>query len=209
MEETASDKTWNKLAKLYEEKFMHLDFYNHTYDFFYQSIAKQNACILDIGCGPGNISRYLHSKRPDFIIHGIDYAPNMIALAQHHIPDGIFKVMDSRNIHQLQTKYDGIIAGFCIPYLHKEEVEKLIAECNRLLTEDGILYLSFVHGHPNQSGLKTGSTGDSIYFYYHQENDIKQCLKNNEFDDVNTFAVNYEKADLTTEVHTIITARKK
>jgi trans-aconitate methyltransferase len=71
-------ETWNKLASLYEERFMELDLYNVSYDFICDSIEKVNAKVLEIGCGPGNITRYLLAKRPDFDIFGIDIAPNMI-----------------------------------------------------------------------------------------------------------------------------------
>lgn len=209
MKENATEKTWNKLAQLYEDKFMYLDLYNHTYDFFCESLLKPNATILDIGCGPGNISKYLLSRRPDFSIHGIDYAPNMISLAQQNIPEGIFQVMDCRKISALDKQYDGIIAGFCIPFLDAADCEKLVADSMKLLTEKGMLYLSFVDGDPEQSGYKTGSTGDSVYFHYHRLTDMMQYLQDNQFYEPKTFEVHYHKAEGTGDIHTIVTARKK
>ena len=55
-------ETWNKVAQLYEDKFMDLDLYNDTYDQFCELLLKKNASILEIGCGPGNITKYLLSK---------------------------------------------------------------------------------------------------------------------------------------------------
>ena len=46
---------WNKIAKLHEEKFMDLDIYDESYDFFSDQIEKENAEILELACGPGNI----------------------------------------------------------------------------------------------------------------------------------------------------------
>ena len=74
--------TWNKVAKLYQEKFMDLDLYDDTYDTFCAELPIENATILEIGCGPGNITKYLLNKRPDFRIEGIDISPNMIELAK-------------------------------------------------------------------------------------------------------------------------------
>ena len=74
--------TWNKVAKLYQDKFMDLDLYNDTYDTFCDQVNIRNATILDIGCGPGKITKYLLNKRPDFRIEGIDISPNMIELAK-------------------------------------------------------------------------------------------------------------------------------
>src|SRR5690606_25663524 len=101
-------ETWDKMASLYQDKFMNLDLYNETYDFICNAITKESANVLEIGCGPGNITKYLLSKRPDFDIFGIDIAPNMIALARINNPEASFAVMDSRHISKLETRYDGI-----------------------------------------------------------------------------------------------------
>lgn len=38
---------------------MDLDLYNDTYDAFCQAVYKPGARIFEIGCGPGNITRYV------------------------------------------------------------------------------------------------------------------------------------------------------
>ena len=68
-------ETWNKITTLYQNKFMDLDLYNDTYDSFCNSLSKENSSILEIGCGPGNITKYLLEQRPDLLILGIDVAP--------------------------------------------------------------------------------------------------------------------------------------
>ncbi|GBL35181.1 trans-aconitate 2-methyltransferase [Filimonas sp.] len=83
-QETAA--TWNKLASLYQDKFMDLDFYNESYELISDLLIQDEANLLEIGCGPGNISRYLLSKRPELKITGIDISPNMIELAKRIIP---------------------------------------------------------------------------------------------------------------------------
>src|SRR5690242_13136278 len=102
-------ETWNKVASLYQEKFMDLDIYHETYDVICRSIQKENAKLLDAGCGPGNITRYLVSKKPGYDVLGIDNAPNMIELARKNIPSANFLVLDIRSIRNLGTTYDGII----------------------------------------------------------------------------------------------------
>ena len=62
----ATIETYNKLAESYKEKFMDLDLYDDTYDLFCKLITKPNANIFEIACGPGNITKYLLQKRPDF-----------------------------------------------------------------------------------------------------------------------------------------------
>ncbi|WCL47639.1 class I SAM-dependent methyltransferase [Leptospira sp. GIMC2001] len=144
-------ETWNNMADLYQEKFMNLSIYDETYDFICENLTKSQAKILDIGCGPGNITKYLLSKREDFVIHGIDISPNMIELAKINNPTANFSVMDIRKIDQLESMFDAVICGFCIPYLSSQETDQLIFNSAKLLNANGFLYISFVEGDPNFS----------------------------------------------------------
>ena len=111
-------ETWNKVAELYQDKFMYLDLYNDTYDRFCELIEKPDPAIFEIGCGPGNITKYLLNKRPDFKIFAIDVAPKMIELARANNPTADFAVMDCRQIGSLRLKFDAIIpAGLAVIYL--------------------------------------------------------------------------------------------
>lgn len=199
--------TWNKVAALYEEKFMDLPIYNASYDAFCNALNNVNASILEIGCGPGNITKYLLSKQPNFSVTGIDAAPNMIALAEKNNPSAIFRLMDCRDIQQLNTKYDGIICGFCIPYLSEAAVAKLISDCGLLLQPQGILYLSFVAGAKTNSGFQTGVNG-RVYFNYYTVENITELLLVNGFERPTLFNVNYKKSEGDFELHTIMLSNK-
>ncbi len=202
-------ETWNKIALVYQDKFMDLDIYNDTYDFICNSVKKNKANILEIGCGPGNITKYLLSKRPDYNIFGIDIAPNMIALAKKNNPNANFKLMDIRNISEIEGKYDAIVCGFCLPYISEIDSQKLLFDAKNLLNESGFLYLSFVEGDPNKSSFQIVSNGDRSYFYYHNLAQLKSQLSLNSFEDFKTFKVTYQKSDKLKDIHTIVAARKK
>lgn len=201
-------QTWNKVAQLYEDQFMSLDLYNETYDTFCDLITQKNPGVLELGCGPGNITKYIHTKRPDFKIDAIDVAPKMIELAKKNCPDVICNVMDVRLINQLQSKYDGIICGFCVPYISKAELTQLITDSNQLLHKSGILYLSFVDGNYSDSGYQVGSSGDRTYFYYHSSVDVAKVLEKHRCKIINLIPVLYRKSDDFNEIHTIIIAQK-
>ncbi len=202
-------KTWNNMASLYEDKFMDLNLYDDTYDLFCNHLKIAKPKVLDIGCGPGNITKYVLSKIPNCDVLGIDIAPNMITLAQKNNPTAHFIQMDIRNIHRLNSKFTGIICGFGIPYLSKIDCKTLIENCADLLEYNGILYLSFVEGPHDASGYIKGSRGDRTYFYYHDLEYIKQELSKTNFDIVNTMNIDYVKKDNVVEMHTIIMARKQ
>ena len=203
-------ETYDKVASLYQDKFMDLDLYNDTYDIFCRLIEKSHPAIFEIGCGPGNITRYLLSKRPDFDIQAIDLAPNMIQLAQKNNPTATFKVMDARAINTLATEFDAIIAGFCLPYLSKEESTKWIKDCSDLLPENGILYFSAIEGDYSQSGYETSSDGQhKMYIYYHQEDYLMESLEENNFELLHLNRKSYPKPNQLTATHIIFIAKNK
>ena len=188
---------------------MDLDLYDHTYDFFCDALKKDKPLILDAGCGPGNISRYLLTRKPEFHIFGIDVAPNMVTLAQKNNPAASYAVMDLRSIDQLQTQYDGIICGFGLPYLSEADVQKFIFDCHELLQENGMLYLSFVAGDPKQSGFKSGNSDKRIYFYYHSAEKIRKQLAETGFEELKSFEIPYKTSDTEREMHSVIITRKR
>lgn len=201
--------TWNKIAGIYQDKFMDLDLYNDTYDLFCSEIKTVNPKVLEIGCGPGNITKYILSKRPDIKMEGIDVAPEMIRLAQINNPAAVFHVMDCREIDQLEGKCDAILCGFCMPYLSKVDCEKLIKDSAILLNDEGILYFSAIEGDYVQSGYEAGSSGDKSYVYYHSEDHLMEQLKINKFELLNLTRKKYPKTLEVISTHLISIARKK
>ncbi|PBQ34984.1 SAM-dependent methyltransferase [Sphingobacteriaceae bacterium] len=201
-------ETWDKLASLYQEKFMRLDFYDETYDKFLLLISQKNARILEIGCGPGNITKYLLNKRPDLKIKGTDVSPAMIRLAQENNPGASFRVLDCRNLKELKTKVDAIVCGFCIPYLSPEDCSMFIKDCSDLMNDWAVLYLSFVEGDSSLSGFQTGSTGDRTYFYYHSQNNLREYFMRHKFELIDKYIVNYKRSHEQVEKHTVLLFKK-
>lgn len=199
-------ETWNRVASAYEEKFMKMDFYNDSYDRFLELLPRQ-AKVLDLGCGPGNISHYLLTHRADLDILGTDIAGNMVELAAKNNPTARFQIMDSREILNLPDTFDGIISGFCLPYLSEEECGKLFFDAYQLLNKNGTLYLSFVEGDPLESGFKSGS-GGRVFFQYHLLDILVNQLTEAGFEILDIVYVNYPVSENQQDVHTIIHCRK-
>lgn len=173
--------TFNRLADAYQDKYMDFDFYWDTYDTFCGLVTREGAAILEVACGPGNITKYLLDKRPDFKIEGIDLAPNMVKLALANNPAASFQVMDSRKMTAIGRQFDAIMCGFCFPYLSKKDIAKFFVDARSLLKTGGILYVSTMEGDDEKSGFQTSGAGDKVYIYYHQFEYINHHLKLNGF----------------------------
>jgi ubiquinone/menaquinone biosynthesis C-methylase UbiE len=204
-----SVEAFNRLAKLYKENFMEVNLYNDSYDTFCDLVKKPNPKIFEIACGPGNATKYLMSKRPDFKIEAIDLAPNMVRLAADNNPTVSFAVMDCREIEKLNKKFGGIVCGFCMPYLSKEECKKLIRDCAALLENGGIFYFSFIEGDYSDSAYESSSNGqEKCFVYYHGREDFQEILKASRFDLLHQISVPYKRVTGKSENHLIFITKK-
>lgn len=202
-------KTWDKIAKFYEEKFMALELYNDTYKRFCDLLPTQNASVLEIGCGPGNITRHILDLNPKIKILATDVSNSMINIAKKNNPEVDVQVLDCRNLKTIKSKFDAIVCGFTIPYLSKCDSSKFISDSSQLLKQDGVLYLSFVAGDEKNSGFISGTSGDRTYFYYHDIKSIKEQLELNNMIVIDIIEKEYKKSETISETHTIINAKKR
>jgi cyclopropane fatty-acyl-phospholipid synthase-like methyltransferase len=203
----AAVEIFDKWAEGYQAKFMNVDLYGDSFNLFCEQIPKMNAAVLELGCGPGNITRYLLNKRPDFKILGTDLSPNMIALAQKNNPEASFEVLDCRDIHHVYQKYDAIMCGFCLPYLSKEAAIQLIQDASHLLHPQGVIYISTMEDDYSKSGFKRGSTGDEIYMNYHQADYLTQALMTNGLEIIDLKRQPYPTLEEATDTDLLILAR--
>jgi len=203
--------TYNKCAVAFQDKFMEMDLYHKSYDRFCDRVETANPRILEIACGPGNITKYLLSKRPDFDILAIDLAEKMVELATKNIPSVEFRVMDCRDILMLAEKFDAIVCGFCMPYLSNEECSKLIADMAALLNPGGIVYFSTMEGGDLRSGFETTSFsgGNEVYVHYHQSGFLNEQLAKSGFENIELIVQEYPEPDGTTTNDLIFIANKK
>jgi ubiquinone/menaquinone biosynthesis C-methylase UbiE len=200
---------FDKLAKVYQQKFMDVGLYHQSFDQFCDYLANENAAVLELGCGPGNITRYLLEKRPDLKIMGTDLSPNMIALARINNPNAEFGLLDCREIHTINQQYDAIMCGFCLPYLSKDETAVLIRNAFQLLDPDGIIYISTMEeNEENKSGLRKSSSGDELYMYYHRTVDLTTALQAAGFKIITLQHQDYPTDDGIKTTDLIIIARK-
>ena len=132
----------------------------------------------------------------NFVYHEVTASPRLEAFV-------------TERLDKIETKYDGIICGFCLPYLSQTDAENLIFDAKNLLVNNGLIYISFVEGDPNKSDFQIGSSGDRSYFYYHTLDKLKTQLLDNSFEDLKTFTVEYVKSETEIDIHTILTAKKK
>jgi len=97
--------------------------------------------ICDLGCGPGQIARYLHRKGVDTL--GVDLSPRMVAEAQRLNPDIHFHQGDMLSLPDADNSWVGIAAFYCIIHIPRTQIVDALREMKRVLKAGGRLLITF------------------------------------------------------------------
>ena len=97
--------------------------------------------ICDMGCGPGQIARYLHRKGVQTL--GVDLSPNMVAEAGRLNPEIHFHQGDMLSLPDEDDSWGGIAAFYCIIHIPREQIVDALREMKRVLKPGGILLVTF------------------------------------------------------------------
>lgn len=168
--------TFDRYAERYAEKYCHLKLYDSHLRRFIDRLD-QGARVLDMACGPGNVSAYIARRRPDIVLTGIDLAENMLVQARKRVPSAQFRLADCRNISRLGQQYDAAAFAFGLNYLTNADAQQCFASLNASLAGRGILYLSTITGDPAASGLESSRQGEGVYMQYRTEEEIIELLE--------------------------------
>ncbi len=97
--------------------------------------------ICDMGCGPGQIARYLH--RNGIKTLGVDLSPNMVAEAQRLNPEIHFHQGNMLSLSDADNSWGGIAAFYCIIHIPREQIVDALRELKRVLKPGGVLLVTF------------------------------------------------------------------
>jgi len=179
-----SVRRFDEFAEEYASRFENVCGYIDQLTHFCMEIKSEKPAILELACGPGNVTRFLKNNFSESRIFAVDLAPRMIEIARKNLPDVDFRVMDVRDISDLDEHFDAVMCSFCLPFLSKADAAKLIADCSALLNKGGVVYLSTMEGDETRAGFETTSfSGDAgIYFNYHRQPDLEDAFAKNGFE---------------------------
>ena len=196
---------YDKSADQFVESIAKLSNYNHTYDFLIRNLQTGDL-ILDLACGPAQISKYITDKINVNVV-GVDLSEKMLELARKNIPRGIFHKHTIQDF-QSEKKFDLVILGFGLPYLDDEQSEECIKNAVSLIGDGKYLYISFMQGEG--SGYeRTSFGGDKQFFiYYHDKSRIKELIVGYSLSIIKEYNIDYKEpnGDITEDV--IIIAQK-
>lgn len=174
-------RTYDKIAQAYAKEFFSdkIDF-KHLNKFI--SLLPQGAKILDVGCGPGNYTKYLMEK--GFYVNGIDLSKGMIRVAKKMVPKGIFKIMDMRKLEYSDQSFDGLCVAYSLYHISSKQALDVLKEFHRVLKSKGIIILMLQEGKGEGIIPEPLNPKEKMFFKYYQKDEIKNLLTKAKFETV-------------------------
>ncbi|WP_025761955.1 1-acyl-sn-glycerol-3-phosphate acyltransferase [Dyadobacter tibetensis] len=112
-----------------------------NFEQYHQEIGSRKR-ILDIGCGYGYLSFYLHYKDPDRFVTGIDYDAEKISIAEHaYNKTERLQFVNGDIMQQDLGEQDVIFLNDVLHYLSAEKQTLLLSRCAAALSNEGMLFI--------------------------------------------------------------------
>ncbi len=140
--------------------------------------------ICDLGCGPGQIARYLH--RQGVATLGVDLSSRLIEEAQILNPEIPFHQGDMLSLTDADNSWGGIAAFYCIIHIPHDRVVDALHEMRRVLKPGGILLLTFHIGTKVEPVDKWWEKTVNLDFAFYQPAEMESRLKEAGFELVET-----------------------
>jgi len=97
--------------------------------------------IVDVGCGPGHVTRYLAERGA--VVEGLDLSPAMIEIATAAHPGLAFRVGDMFALPYADASLTGVVAFYAIVHARSDELAAPFRELARMLAPGGLAALAF------------------------------------------------------------------
>ena len=103
--------------------------------------TEDRGTVCDMGCGPGQVARYLYEHGAD--VFGIDLSPGMLGQARRLNPQIPFYEGDMLALDLADASLSGIAAFYAIVNIPRKLLPRIFAEMFRVLQPHGLLLLAF------------------------------------------------------------------
>lgn len=169
---------YNKTASAYAAKYGDELAHKHLDTLLLKAFAEENKAEpkwLDLGCGPGQTTRFLHDLGITGIT-GTDLSPNMISEAKKLHPSIHFETADMLQLPYADNSFGAAVAFYAIVHFSIEQVLLALHEIKRVLEPGGQLLFSFHVGNEvNHFDNFLGEQVD-ISFYFFETAKIIEIL---------------------------------
>ena len=172
--------SYDRLAQTYADhlsgELEHKPFDRQMLLWLLQRVGEGRGPICDLGCGPGQVARFLsdYGARVD----GIDFSAAMVEQARSLSPDLPFSQGDMRALTGIaDATYGGIAAFYSLIHLTPTEIPAALTELRRVLVPGGTLLVTFHLGSEVRHLDSMWDVPVSIDFHFFERDQMKAWLE--------------------------------
>lgn len=136
----------------------------------------ESGVICDMGCGPGQIARYLHDHGAR--VCGVDLSAEMVKQAGLLNPGISFQQGDMLALDEIADEsYGGVAAFYSIIHIPRSSVVDALRVIKRVLSSGGVLLLTFHIGEEIIHRDEWWGKEVSVDFIFYETEEMKDYLK--------------------------------
>ena len=125
---------YDAVASEYAERYFH-EFDSKPFDRWiltrFADFMRPRGLVADMGCGPGEVARFLKDLGVDVI--GVDLSSRMLGEARRLNPDIEFLQGDILKLDLRDAHLEGIAAFYAIVHFTMDQVQRAVVEFHRVL----------------------------------------------------------------------------
>lgn len=161
---TATVKTYDDSAEVFADYFKGIGTRQIYINLALKLIGnKDNAKIIEIGCGDGRDAAVIIEKTNDYI--GFDPSQGLLELAKKRLPEVDFRVDDALSFEYPQN-IDTVFAFASLLHVDIQELEIVIKKLSNSIRKGGILYISLKESDHYEKRIKQDRFGERTFYYY-------------------------------------------
>jgi SAM-dependent methyltransferase len=103
--------------------------------------VREVGLACDMGCGPGQVARYLHEQGVE--VCGVDLSPTMVERARCLTPGVEFRQGNMLALDIPDETWAGITAFYSLIHIPRGDLARVLSELRRVLRPGGLLLVSF------------------------------------------------------------------
>lgn len=140
--------------------------------------------ICDLGCGPGQVARYLHDQ--GFSAIGVDLSAGMVAEARRLSPDIIFEQGSVLDLPFEDSALGGIAAFYSVIHIPRPQLGQAFAEMCRVVKPGGAVLIAFHLGDADRHLDEWWDLPVALDFYFFRPEEVEVPLAEAGFEIVET-----------------------
>ncbi|MBN1607147.1 MAG: class I SAM-dependent methyltransferase [Polyangiaceae bacterium] len=176
---TCYDAIAAKYAEKFQDEMDHKPFDRDCLDRLVEEVGTREP-ICDLGCGPGQIARYLRSRGAQVL--GVDCSARMIAEARRRNPTIPFHVGDMLRLLEADGSWGGIAAFYSVVHIPSDQMVAALTEMRRVLKPCGVLLVTFHVGDETVHVDEWMDIKVNVDFFFYQPEQMEAWLRDAGFE---------------------------